>query len=81
MKCEPNKNSIPENSKKLHLDKIDASIKSIRSAISQTKIIQDKLGIKYCDKVSLSFKDQGSYTNHITIFLFHLTIVSLVIKC
>lgn len=63
----PNKNLIPENSKNLHLDKIDASIKSIRSAITQTKITQEKLGIKNCDKVSLAFRDQGTYTSHTTI--------------
>jgi len=70
----PNKNVIPENSKNLHLDKIDASIKSIRSAITQTKITQEKLGIGHCDKVSLAFRDQGTYTSHITFILFNYCI-------
>lgn len=55
----PNKDLIPEKSKKFDLDKIDASIKSIRSAIAQTKITQEKLSIKNHENVSLAFKDQG----------------------
>lgn len=76
LRREPNKDSIPENSKNLHLDKIDASIKSIRSAITQTKITQEKLGIKRCDKVSLAFRDQGIYTSNIIDILFNSFIIS-----
>ena len=61
LRQESNKEPNPENSnrkiKSIDLDKIDASIKSIRSAIAQTKITQKKLGIK---KVSMTFKDQGT---------------------
>ncbi|XP_022168728.1 uncharacterized protein LOC111032609 [Myzus persicae] len=60
----PNKETIQENSKRkiksIDLDQIDASIKSIRSAIAQTKITQKKLGIKNVEK--LSFKDQATQT-------------------
>ncbi|XP_025208022.1 uncharacterized protein LOC112603588 [Melanaphis sacchari] len=62
----PNKETIPENSKKIiksiDLDKIDASIRSIRSAIAQTKITQNKLGIKNVEQFSLAFKDQATQT-------------------
>ncbi|VVC38490.1 Hypothetical protein CINCED_3A012576 [Cinara cedri] len=61
-----NNSSIPENSKKqsksVHLDKIDASIKSIRSALAQTKITQEKLNTTSHCKVSLAFRDQGTQT-------------------
>lgn len=59
MRHEPSKDSFPENSKKYNLDKIDASIKSIRSVIAQTKITQEKLGVKNCKKISLDIKNQG----------------------
>jgi len=63
LKQGPNKETIPENSKNkiksIDLDQIDASIRSIRSAIAQTKITQKKLGIKNVEKVSLAFRDQG----------------------
>lgn len=41
------------------MDKIDSSIKSIRSAIAQTKITQEKLDIKNREKVFFAPKDQG----------------------
>lgn len=58
-----NNDSIPENSKKqsksIHLEKIDASIKSIRSVLAQTKITQEKLNTTNRQKGSLAFRDQG----------------------
>lgn len=77
-----NKDSDHDNSKKtlksINLEKIDASIKSIRSAIAQTKITQKKLGIKNCDQVSLAFRDFGNINiqylqmlKKIVCFLFH----------
>lgn len=67
MRQGPNKDSIPENSKRkiksIDLDQIDASIKSIRSAIAQTKITQKKLGIQNVEKLSLTFRDQGTCCN------------------
>lgn len=41
------------------MDRIDASIKSIRSMLAQTKITQEKLGIKNRERVCLGFKDEG----------------------
>lgn len=68
-----NKDSNLDNVKKplisKNLDKIDASIKSIRSAISQTKITQEKLGIQNYDKASLAFRDQGSINMYIFLFI------------
>ncbi|XP_026806344.1 uncharacterized protein LOC113549309 [Rhopalosiphum maidis] len=62
----PSKEIIPENSKNkiksIDLDKIDASIRSIRSAIAQTKITQKKLEIKNVEKISLAFRDQATQT-------------------
>lgn len=62
----PSKETIPENSKNkiksIDLDQIDASIRSIRSAIAQTKITQKKLGIKNVGNVSLAFRDQATQT-------------------
>lgn len=76
-----NKDSEPNNSKKplisKNLDKIDASIKSIRSAIAQTKITQEKLGIKNYDKASLAFRDQGS----INIFIFYFFSCNIALNC
>ncbi|XP_003243361.1 uncharacterized protein LOC100573150 [Acyrthosiphon pisum] len=61
-----NKETNPENSKRkiksIDLDQIDASIKSIRSAIAQTKITQKKLGIKNIENVLLTFRDQATQT-------------------
>lgn len=69
MRQGPSKETIPENSKKkvksIDLDQIDASIRSIRSAIAQTKITQKKLGIKNVGNVSLAFRDQGNTLNYI----------------
>jgi len=60
----PNKEINPEKSKRkiksIDLDQIDASIKSIRSAIAQTKITQKKLGIKNVENVLMTFRDQGT---------------------
>jgi len=60
----PNKETIPEYSKRkiksIDLNQIDASIKSIRSAIAQTKISQKKFAITNVEKVSLAFRDQGT---------------------
>lgn len=68
-----NKDSNPDNSKKplisKNLDKIDASIKSVRSAIAQTKITLEKFGIKNYDKAALAFRDQGSINIFIFFFL------------
>lgn len=59
----PNKETNPENSKNkiksIDLNQIDASIKSIRSAIAQTKITQKKLRMKNVENASLTFRDQG----------------------
>lgn len=70
-----NKDSNPDNPKKplisKNVDKIDASIKSIRSAIAQTKITQEKLGLKNYDKVPLAFRDQGSVNILILFFLYN----------
>jgi len=57
-----NKESDSDNSKKLNLDKIDASIKSIRSAIAQTKITQKKLATTNCEKTFIFLKDQATQT-------------------
>lgn len=55
-----NTNSVPVNSKKFNLDQIDASIKSIRTAIAQTRITQEKLRIKnHHEKEYFNLKDQG----------------------
>lgn len=65
----PSEEAIPKNTKNkiisIDLDQIDASIKSIRSAIAQTKITQNKLGIKNVEKITLAFKDQGTPINYI----------------
>ncbi|XP_060835156.1 uncharacterized protein LOC132918089 [Rhopalosiphum padi] len=61
----PSKETIPDTKNKIKsidLDKIDASIRSIRSAIAQTKITQKKLEIKNVEKVSLAFRDQATQT-------------------
>lgn len=63
MRQGPSKETIPDTKNKIKsidLDKIDASIRSIRSAIAQTKITQKKLEIKNVEKVSLAFRDQGT---------------------
>lgn len=51
--------NLEKQDKIIDLDKIDASIKSIRSALAQTKITQKTLGIKLHQKLPLAFRDQG----------------------
>jgi hypothetical protein len=46
--------------KSIDLDKIDASLKSIRSAIAHTKITQEKLCINCTNEKYLDFKNQGN---------------------
>ncbi|XP_025419543.1 uncharacterized protein LOC112689883 isoform X2 [Sipha flava] len=48
--------------KSIDLDKIDASLKSIRSAIAHTKITQEKLCINCTNEKYLDFKNQGTQT-------------------
>lgn len=68
-----NINSVPVNSKKFNLDQIDASIKSIRTAIAQTRITQEKLRMKNHEKEYFNLKDQGIIESLINYYVNYLT--------
>lgn len=66
MRQDQSKDLIPENINKqvksIDFDKIDASIKALRSVLAKTKVsqTQEKLNIKHQEKIPLAFRNQGT---------------------
>lgn len=55
-----NNDSTKKSLKSIDLDKVDASLKSIRSAIAQTKITQKKLCINCTNEKCLDSRNQSN---------------------